>query len=343
MTILVTGSAGFIGFHAANRLLEEGYEVVGVDNLNAYYDPALKAARLAHLQVCPRFHFQHAHVERGSDMLDLFQRVKPARVLHLAAQPGVRYSIDNPWAYAKANLDGFLSILEACRAGAVEHLVYASSSSVYGDSATIPFQEEDDTNHPLSLYAATKKSNELMAHSYSHLYGLRATGLRYFTVYGPWGRPDMSIWRFTQAIETGAPISIFNHGNMTRDFTYIDDIIDGTVAALCNYSLSGKTESSLVDSAEASSDSGRETDTLSTVFNIGGQNPEPIMRVVAILEELLGKDARCEFLPHQPGDVLQTCADLGKIRQAIGYERKVTLEEGLERWVKWFKHYSVPQ
>lgn len=343
MTILITGTAGFIGFHAAQRLLAAGHAVYGVDNLNAYYDTRLKADRLEQLQGFADFRFQHAHVEHGAEMLDLFQRVKPTRVLHLAAQPGVRYSIDNPWAYAKANLDGFLSILEACRAGDVEHLVYASSSSVYGDSATSPFKEEDDTSHALSLYAATKKSNELMAHSYSHLYKLRTTGLRYFTVYGPWGRPDMSIWRFTQAIETGAPIGLFNHGDMTRDFTYIDDIIDGTVAVLCNYPLSGTRQTRLADSAGVSADPREKADTLATVFNIGGQNPEPIMRVVAILEELLGKSARCEYLPHQPGDVLRTCADLGRIKQAIGYERKVVLAEGLERWVRWFRNYRALQ
>ncbi|MCS6986839.1 MAG: NAD-dependent epimerase [Sphingomonadaceae bacterium] len=332
MKILLTGAAGFIGLHVALRLLERGDEVVGVDNLNDYYDPRLKLARLRLLQAHANFRFVQADISDRLAMEDLFARERFQRVVNLAAQPGVRYSLKNPHAYVQTNLVGFAHILEGCRHTGVEHLVYASSSSVYGANTRMPFSVHDNVDHPLSLYAATKKANELMAHTYSHLYGLPTTGLRYFTVYGPWGRPDMSPWLFTEAILAGRPIDVFNHGRMQRDFTYIDDIAEGTVRVLDRIPAPNS------DFDPAQPDPGS-SHAPYRVYNIGNHQPVALMDFIRTLEQALGVEAQKNFLPMQPGDVVATYADVDDLRRDVGFEPKTPLHEGLARWVAWFRDY----
>jgi UDP-glucuronate 4-epimerase len=320
--VLVTGAAGFIGMHVCRALLARGEGVLGIDNLNDYYDPALKQARLAQLQGMRGFAFERIDIADTAAMAALFERGGFTRVVHLAAQAGVRYSVTHPHAYAQANLVGFLNVLEGCRARAVEHLVYASSSSVYGSNNRLPFAEDDAVDQPVSLYAATKNANELMAHSYSHLYRLPCSGLRFFTVYGPWGRPDMACWKFTQSILAGQPIEVFNHGNMQRDFTYIDDITAGVLAVLDR-----------PPTAQGEAVPQR-------VLNIGGHQPVPLLGFIAELEAALGMRARLQMLPMQPGDVPATCADTTRLNALIGTPHRFTpLDEGLRRFIEWYRRY----
>lgn len=334
MKVLVTGAAGFIGMHVARQLLERGDEVVGIDNLNDYYDPQLKLARLATLAPYANFRFVRLDIADAAALAALFAAERFARVVNLAAQAGVRYSLTNPQAYVQSNLVGFANVIEGCRQNGVEHLVYASSSSVYGGNTRMPFSTHDAVNHPVSLYAATKKANELMAHSYSHLYGLPTTGLRFFTVYGPWGRPDMSVWLFTSAIVDGRPIDVFNHGKMRRDFTYIDDIASGTVRAL-----------DCVATPDADFDSDRPDPASSRapyrIYNIGNHQPVELMTFIETIEQALGRQARKNFLPLQPGDVLATYADVDDLRRAVGFEPKTPLAEGIARWTAWYRAYTA--
>jgi UDP-glucuronate 4-epimerase len=322
MKILVTGAAGFIGMHTAVRLLTRGDEVVGIDNLNDYYDPALKRARLQQLQKYPNFRFIQLDIADTAAITELFAGEKFQMVIHLAAQAGVRYSLQNPHAYVQSNLVGFVNILEGCRHAHIEHLVYASSSSVYGGNTKMPFSEQDNVDHPISLYAATKKSNELMAHTYSHLYGIPTTGLRFFTVYGPWGRPDMAYFKFTKAIIEGKAIEVYNNGNMSRDFTYIDDIVEGVVR---------------VADQPAQADSAAKPPY--TVFNIGNHAPVALMDFIAALERALGKAAEKVFLPMQDGDVPATYADTQALEAAIHFAPATKVEEGVNRFVSWYKQY----
>lgn len=333
MKVLVTGAAGFIGLHVIRLLLERGDEVVGIDNLNDYYDPKLKLARLECLRPYANFRFVRMDVVDFSALSVLFATEKFARVIHLAAQAGVRYSLSNPQAYIQSNLVGFGNILEACRRSAVEHLVYASSSSVYGANARVPFSVHDEVNHPVSLYAATKKSNELMAHSYSHLFGLPTTGLRYFTVYGPWGRPDMSLWLFSSAILDGRSIDVFNHGKMRRDFTYVGDIAEGTVRVMDHIAAPNPAFDSN-DPDPASSFAPYK------VYNIGNHQPVELMTFIEAIEEALGQTARKKFLPMQPGDVLATYADVDDLRRDVGFEPQTPLADGIARWAAWFREYT---
>lgn len=326
--VLVTGAAGFIGFHVAQRLLQQGRAVVGLDNLNAYYDPALKEARLAVLKNHDRFEFEKVDIADRDNLFALFKQRRFARVIHLAAQAGVRYSIDHPHAYASSNLDGFLNILEACRHNSCAHLLYASSSSVYGANTKVPFAIEDSVDHPISLYAATKKANELMAHAYSHLYRLPCTGLRFFTVYGTWGRPDMAMYLFADAIAGGRPIRLFNNGEMRRDFTYVDDVTEAVVRLMDHVPQPGG----------ASSGPGTSTAPW-RVYNIGNNRPEDLMKVVALLERELGRTAAKEFLPMQPGDVPETYADVSGLEREIGFRPKTSIEEGIRRFVAWYRDY----
>jgi UDP-glucuronate 4-epimerase len=326
--VLVTGAAGFIGLHVAQQLLQQGRAVVGLDNISAYYDPALKEARLALLKNHERFAFEKADLADRERLFDLFARHRFSRVIHLAAQPGVRYSIDHPHVYASSNLDGFLNILEACRHNGCGHLLYASSSSVYGANKKVPFALEDSVDHPISLYAATKKANELMAHAYSHLYRLPCTGLRFFTVYGPWGRPDMATYLFADAIAQGKPIKIFNNGDMRRDFTFVDDVAEAVVRLMDHVPQPGGT----ADSPGTSAAPWR-------VYNIGNNRPEPLMKLVSLFEKELGRTAQKEFLPMQPGDVLETYADIGDLEREIGFRPKTSIEEGVRRFVAWYRDY----
>lgn len=332
MKILVTGAAGFIGMHVALRLLERGDEVVGLDNLNDYYDPRLKLARLERLRAHANFRFVQADISDRLAMEDLFARERFQRVVNLAAQPGVRYSLKNPHAYIQTNLVGFGNLLEGCRHNGVEHLVYASSSSVYGANTRMPFSVHDNVDHPVSLYAASKKANELMAHTYSHLYALPTTGLRYFTVYGPWGRPDMSPWLFTAAILEGRPIDVFNHGRMQRDFTYIDDIAEGTLRVL------DRVPEPNPDFRADAPDPGSSYAPY-RVYNIGNHQPVELMDFIRILEDALGREAHKNFLPMQPGDVVATYADVEDLRRDVGFEPKTPLAEGIARWVAWYRSY----
>ena len=333
--VLVTGAAGFIGYHTSKRLLAEGVEVVGVDNLNAYYNPQLKAARLEQLKSIPNFSFQKIDFADGAAMAALFKQEKFTHVAHLGAQAGVRYSLTDPHAYIQSNLVGFSHILEGCRQYPVQHLVFASSSSVYGLSTAAPFEETQVTDHPASLYAATKKANEAMAHSYSHLFAIPSTGLRFFTVYGPWGRPDMAYFSFTRAILRGEPIELFNHGKMRRDFTYIDDVVEGVVRTLHNPPQANPAWQSNPPVAGESSAPYR-------LFNIGNSNPVELLEFVSTLENLLDKKAATSFKPLQPGDVLATHASTQKLEEAVGYRPTTSLEIGLERFVKWYlQHRSL--
>jgi UDP-glucuronate 4-epimerase len=318
MKVLVTGAAGFIGYHVARRLAEtDKCEVWGIDNLSAYYDVELKRARLAELGKLSSFRFLQSDFAEAEKFLGLVSHFKPDYVAHLGAQPGVRHSATHPESYVRSNLVGFAEVLEACRKHPPKHVVYASSSSVYGSGAKAPFREEDDTDQPTSFYGATKKSNELMAHSYARVHGLNLTGLRFFTVYGPWGRPDMAPTLFAKAICEGRPLPLFNEGKNLRDFTYVDDIVDGVVRAL------------LYPHEPA----------VGRIFNLGHNRPVETVLFVRMLEQLLGRTARLELLPAQPGDMLETCADLTRVRAAINYSPRMPLEEGLGRFVAWFKSY----
>jgi UDP-glucuronate 4-epimerase len=334
--ILVTGAAGFIGAEVVLRLLSRGERVIGVDNLNAYYDPALKRARLARIAECPQaaqgWRFEPLNVANGADLLALFAAERPRAVVHLAAQAGVRHSLDNPSAYIQSNLVGFGHILEGCRHHGVEHLVYASSSSVYGGNRQMPFSEQHAVNHPVSLYAASKKANELMAHTYSHLYGLPATGLRFFTVYGPWGRPDMAPMLFARAILLGEPIRVFNHGQMQRDFTYIDDIVEGVIRCLDKPATANPGFDPLQPDPATAAAPHR-------LFNIGNARPTELLRFITVLEEALGRAAIKDFHPLQPGDVLATAADTAALEAWVGFRPDTPLELGLERFAAWLRQH----
>lgn len=332
--ILVTGAAGFIGFHTAARLLDRGDTVVGLDNLNDYYSPQLKRARLAHLQPRDGFQFVQLGLEDRSGMTRLFDEQPFDSVIHLAAQAGVRYSLTHPHAYVDANLVGFVNILEACRHHSVRHLVYASSSSVYGANRRIPFSVDDRVDHPVSLYAATKKANELMAHTYSHLYGLPTTGLRFFTVYGPWGRPDMAMWLFTEAILQGRPIDVFNHGRMQRDFTYVDDIVEGVIRV--NDRIP-QPQTGLANGDDV--DSNLATTAPYRVYNIGNHQPVELLRMIRTLETCIGRRAEMRMLPMQPGDVSATYADIAALQRDVGFSPSTPIEVGIERFVAWFRQY----
>ena len=334
MKILVTGCAGFIGMHVCLRLLERGDLVVGIDNLNDYYDPRLKLARLDQLNGHANFRFEKVDIADLAALDLLFGTEKPRRVIHLAAQAGVRYSLKNPHVYVQSNLVGFVNILEECRHHDVDHLVYASSSSVYGANTKMPFTVHDNVDHPVSLYAASKKANELMAHTYSHLYGLPTTGLRYFTVYGPWGRPDMSPWLFTSAILEGRSIDIFNHGNMLRDFTFVDDVADGTVRVLDHVASVNPDFSTDAPDPGSSSAPYR-------VYNIGNNQPVKLLDFITILEDAIGKIAKKNMLPMQPGDVVATYADVEDLKRDVGFEPKTPIETGIRRWVEWYKSYAI--
>ena len=332
MKVMVTGTAGFIGNHLAIKLLERGDEVIGIDNLNDYYDVNLKLARLDRIKDHALFTDVRADIADRERMEQLFKQHKPQRVVNLAAQAGVRYSIENPHAYIESNIVGFLNILEGCRHNDVEHLVYASSSSVYGANETMPFSVHDNVDHPLSLYAASKKSNELMAHTYSNLYDLPTTGLRFFTVYGPWGRPDMALFLFTKAIKEGKKIQVFNYGKHRRDFTYIDDIVEGVIRTLDNVAQpnpdwSGKNPDSGTSKAPW------------RVYNIGNQSPVELMDYIKTLEKYLGKTAEKELLPLQPGDVPDTYADVEALVQDVGYKPDTTIEQGIDKFVTWYNSY----
>jgi UDP-glucuronate 4-epimerase len=332
MPVLVTGAAGFIGFHICRRLLSEGHEVVGVDNLNDYYSVALKEARLDILRSWAAFSFQRLDIADAADLDAFFAGHSFPLVIHMAAQAGVRYSRLHPLAYVRSNLTGFAHILEACRRQRTEHLVYASSSSVYGGGARIPFRETDSVDHPLNLYAATKKSNELMAHAYSHLYGLPATGLRFFTVYGPWGRPDMALYLFTRAILAGEPLAVFHQGRMRRDFTYIDDVIE----AVMRIAKLPAAPAPDWDPLRPLPDRGAAPYRL---YNVGQGKPEEVGTLIALLEKSLGKKAKMDFLPLQPEDGEITFADGTALREACGFSPQIPLEEGVERFVHWYRHY----
>jgi UDP-glucuronate 4-epimerase len=321
--ILVTGAAGFIGFHVARQLLAEGRTVVGLDNLNTYYDPALKQARLELLRSDSRFSFVKADLADRETMAALFARHGFAKVVHLAAQAGVRYSIEQPQAYADSNLQGFLNVLEGCRNNGCRHLVYASSSSVYGANTKLPFAVQDRTDHPVSFYAATKKANELMAQSYSHLYRLPVTGLRFFTIYGPWGRPDMALFLFANAIMAGKPIRLFNHGKMRRDFTYVDDVT--------------RVVSKLIDLVPANDPAAANAP--SKVYNVGNHHQEELMHVVGLLEQELGRTAIKELLPMQPGDVLETFADVEDLMRDTGFAPSTPIAHGVRNFVIWYRDY----
>lgn len=330
--ILVTGAAGFIGYHVAKRLLESGYQVVGVDSLNAYYDPRLKNARLLNLQASQAFRFHQMDIADRAATTALFEAERAGLVVHLAAQAGVRYSIENPHAYVDANLQGFLNILEGCRHTEVRHLLYASSSSVYGANTRVPFSTHHNVDHPISLYAATKKANELMAHSYAAIYRIPVTGVRFFTVYGPWGRPDMAMFLFTEAIAAGRPIQVFNHGNMRRDFTYIDDIVEGVCRVLLRPAVPDNAWSG--DDPDPSSSRAP-----ARIYNIGNNNPVELNYVIELLEQNLGRKAERQLLPMQPGDVPATFADIADLERDVGFRPSTPIEVGIERFVSWWRSY----
>lgn len=332
MKILVTGAAGFIGSTLALKLLERGDSVCGIDNMNDYYDVRLKEARLQRIKSHRHFEFQKLDIIDREAMAELFQKQKFDAVMHLAAQAGVRYSITNPQSYIDSNLVGFGNILEGCRHSGVKHLAFASSSSVYGANTKLPFSEHDNVDHPVSLYAATKKANELMAHCYAHLYGLPCTGLRFFTVYGPWGRPDMALFKFTKGILEGDPIPVFNHGKMIRDFTYIDDIVEGVIRvidrpAAPNPEWSGKAPDPATSYAPY------------RIYNIGNNQPVELMRYIEVLEKSLGKKAKLQMLPMQEGDVPATSANVEALEKTVGFRPRTTVEQGVSRFVEWYKSY----
>ena len=331
--IIVTGAAGFIGFHVSRLLLDAGHRVVGIDNMNAYYDVGLKEARLAQLQGRNGFSFERLDLADKDAVAAVFGAVQPTHVAHLAAQPGVRYSLENPHAYVDSNISGFLNILEGCRDSGVAHLAYASSSSVYGNSKDVPYSTQQNVDNPISLYAATKKSNELMAHVYSHLWNIPVTGLRFFTVYGPWGRPDMAAYLFTRAIRNGEPIKVFNNGDLRRDFTFIDDIANGVVKVLL--SPPGKSSGA---GTPAQNDP---TAPLYRLYNIGNSEPVELLKMIETLEKVTGQTARKEFLPMQPGDVYETYADTSDLERDFGFKVHTPLEEGLAAFVEWYDSYHA--
>ena len=330
--ILVTGAAGFIGFHVAQRLLRDGRDVVGLDNINSYYDPALKEARRAELAKSGRLRFVKLDLADRDGMAGLFKEHRFPYVVHLAAQAGVRHSLVDPFAYVDANLIGFTTILEGCRHNGCRHLLYASSSSVYGSNTQMPFSVHENVDHPLSLYGASKKANELMSHAYAHLFGLPVTGLRFFTVYGPWGRPDMAMWIFTKAILAGEPIKLFNNGNMRRDFTYVDDVVE-SVVRLVDRRAAGNP-----DFSTASPDPGSSSAPW-RVYNIGNNKPVELLEVVRLLEEALGKKAKRELLPMQPGDVPATYADVDDLIRDVGFRPATRIAEGIRRFIEWYRAY----
>lgn len=332
MKILVTGTAGFIGNTLAIRLLDRGDEIIGVDNVNDYYDPTLKEARLARIKSHKNFTEVRINIEDRPAMEAAFKKYKPHRVVNLAAQAGVRYSLQNPHAYIESNIVGFTNILEGCRHNGVEHLVYASSSSVYGSNTHMPFSVHDNVDHPVSLYAATKKANELMAHTYAHLYRLPTTGLRFFTVYGPWGRPDMALFLFTKNILAGKPIDVFNHGKHMRDFTFIDDIVEGVIRTLDNVAKPNPQWSSDTPDSATSNAPYR-------LYNIGNNQPVELMKYIETLENCLGKKAQKNFLPLQPGDVPATYANIDALVNDVGYKPATPIESGIARFVDWYRGY----
>ena len=332
MDILVTGAAGFIGSTLALRLLERGDRVVGLDNLNDYYDVKLKEARLARLRAFPRFEFVKADIVDRERMARLFSERRFDAVMHLAAQAGVRYSIENPSAYIDANLVGFANVVEGARRSSVGHFVFASSSSVYGANAKLPFAEDDNIDHPVSLYAATKKANELMAHSYAHLYHLPCTGLRFFTVYGPWGRPDMALFKFTRGILAGEAIPVFNRGEMVRDFTYVDDIVEGVLRVIDRPAQPDPKWTAIAPTPSSSNAPYR-------IFNIGNNQPVKLMRYIQVLEQCLGKKAQLDLLPLQAGDVPETIADVSRLEAAVGFKPATPIEAGIARFVEWYRSY----
>lgn len=332
MKLLITGAAGFVGFHLSKALLEKNIEIVGLDNLNDYYDPQLKEDRLSILNDYEGFNFYKIDLKDKQPVDELFEFERPTHVIHLAAQAGVRYSIENPYAYVDSNLTGFMNILEACRHFPVEHLMYASSSSVYGGNKIAPFSTNHNVDHPVSLYAATKKSNELMAHTYSHLYGIPTTGLRFFTVYGPYGRPDMAYFSFTKDILSGKSIKVFNHGEMERDFTYIDDIVSGIEKLIEKAPLANPDwDESLGDISESFAPY--------KIYNIGNNSPVKLMRFIKALESAIGMEAKKEYLEMQPGDVKRTYADMIDLEEDIKFKPDTSIEEGLEKFVSWYKQY----
>ncbi|MEH7381364.1 NAD-dependent epimerase [Bacillus sp. JJ1533] len=330
MAILVTGAAGFIGYHLSERLLKEGKEVIGLDNMNDYYEMSLKQDRLTLFKEQQGFTFYEVNLADRDGVFEVFKNHKITTVINLAAQAGVRYSLENPYAYIESNISGFLNVLEACRHYPVDHLIYASSSSVYGANKKMPFSVEDQVDFPVSLYAATKKSNELMAHTYSHLYGIPVTGLRFFTVYGPWGRPDMAYFSFTKNILSGKTINVFNDGKMKRDFTYIDDIVEGIVRLIPRI----PEENSVADKGAGFNSKARYK-----VYNIGNNKPENLMDFIQTLENHLGVKANIEFMPMQPGDVEATYADIAELQKDIGFNPSTSIDEGLGKFVKWYKEY----
>jgi UDP-glucuronate 4-epimerase len=330
--VLVTGAAGFIGFHLARRLLQDGYQVAGADNLNPYYEVALKEARLEKLKNASNFTFFKLDLSDRKQLEEIFGGMGFDVVVNMAAQAGVRYSIENPYAYVDSNLVGFVNLLECCRHNRVKHLVFASSSSVYGANTKMPFSVHHNVDHPVSLYAATKKANELMAHTYSHLYRLPCTGLRFFTVYGPWGRPDMALFLFTRAILEDQPIKVFNHGKMQRDFTYIDDIIEGVVRVMgrlpeANPQWTGNAPDPGTSSAPYK------------VYNIGNNNPVALIKFIEVIEGVLGKKAKMEFMDLQPGDVVATYADVDDLIEDVGFKPETPIETGIERFIEWYKDF----
>ena len=333
-TILVTGAAGFIGFHVARRLAESGRAVIGIDNLNDYYDPALKRARLGELGKLPAFRFIKLDIADRAGMAALFSEHKFPFVVHLAAQAGVRYSLQNPQAYVDANLQGFANVLEGCRHHGCRHLLFASSSSVYGANTKLPFSVHHNVDHPISLYGATKKANELMAHSYSHLFRLPATGLRFFTVYGPWGRPDMAMFIFASAIIAGRPIQLFNNGQMRRDFTYVDDVAESVVRLVDRIPIANPNWSSMAPDPASSSAPWR-------IYNIGNNRTVEVARVVGLLEAELGRPAIREMAPMQPGDVSETCADVGDLMRDVGFRPSTSIEEGIRNFIAWYRMFHT--
>lgn len=332
MKILITGAAGFIGYHLSKKLLDDSYQIIGIDNLNAYYDPSLKQSRLEILGKYNNFNFHKVDLKNKVAVDNIFETYQPTCVINLAAQAGVRYSIENPYAYIDSNLTGFMNILEACRNYPVDHLLYASSSSVYGGNKVAPFSTNHNVDHPVSLYAATKKSNELMAHTYSHLYGIPTTGLRLFTVYGPYGRPDMAYFSFTKDILAGKPIKVFNHGKMERDFTYIDDIVEGIVKLIDKVPIANKEWDESKDNLSTSFAPYK-------IYNIGNNNPAQLMRFISALESAIGKEAEKVYMDMQPGDVLRTYADVSALERDINFKPSTSIEDGLMKFVKWYEEY----
>lgn len=332
MRILVTGCAGFIGMHVSSRLLKDGHEVVGIDNFDRYYDLGLKRARLKRIKAVDGFTFIKADITNRKKMESLFNQFGIRRVLHLAAQPNARYSLKNPHAYVQNNVVGFLNILEGCRSHDIDHLVYASSSSIYGANSGLPFSGKQNTDHPVSLYGATKKTDELMAHTYSHIYGLPATGLRFFTVYGPWGRPDMSPSLFTKAILEGKPIDLYNYGRMKRDFTYIDDVVEGMVRILDKPAAPDPAYNSVMPDPSSSNAPYK-------IYNIGNHQPVGLLKYIRLIEKALGKKAVINMLPMQSGEVKETCADVNDLHAAVGFAPSTSIREGITKFVEWYLEY----